>query len=197
MSVGAVEALVEVALEYALPAIFGGLTEHAVGSVARRAIQIAVAAHGQEAGEPEAGLARSSLDGSEVLSTAPGRLRLRFAGLRSDPQRAANLEAALRARPWTRRVVANPRTSTVLIEYDAQALTALAVQRAAERLDSLQPAGTPISPEPLLQPIAEVCPWCGDRGAQAPEGIRAPAGPTRSTTRRARPPQIASLPLPF
>jgi copper chaperone CopZ len=54
----------------------------------------------------------------EVRHRLPGRLRLRLAPLRGDPEGAARLAASLAAAPGVHEVRAHPRTGSVLVQYD-------------------------------------------------------------------------------
>ena len=68
-----------------------------------------------------------------VTSHIDGRIRLRSASLR-DPDAARKAEAALTQKSGVRRATANPRTGSMLVEYDSGALT---------RDDVVEAAGLP------------------------------------------------------
>lgn len=55
---------------------------------------------------------------AEVLSSVPGRLRLRVPDLRDHPRRAAELAARVRAVHGVRAVEPNPVTGSVLVRFD-------------------------------------------------------------------------------
>jgi hypothetical protein len=54
----------------------------------------------------------------ELLHLLPGRLRVYSAALRADPERAAALQAELRARPGVRSARVNPLTGTALVFFE-------------------------------------------------------------------------------
>ncbi len=58
-----------------------------------------------------------------VAHAMPGRLRLKVAGIRSNPNRAADLRQRLTAIPAVQDVEVNTGTGSVIIRYDAAALT--------------------------------------------------------------------------
>ncbi len=67
-----------------------------------------------------------------VLSSTPGRLRLRAAALKRSPAAAARVEARLASLPGVRSVEANPLTGTVLVTYAEHSTTTRVIKQAVE-----------------------------------------------------------------
>lgn len=65
-----------------------------------------------------------------VLSSLPGRVRFRVAGLRDDPERAGTVLNAMRALPGVRAADVNPLTGSALLQYDPVHLTLPEIQAA-------------------------------------------------------------------
>src|SRR5262249_44858055 len=77
-----------------------------------------------------------------VLSTPePGRLRLAVDGLQRSPDRAREIERAVRAVDGVQRVQPSPRTGNVLIRFDAARCSAAQLVQAASRRLGLHAAG--------------------------------------------------------
>jgi len=75
-----------------------------------------------------------TFDSMRVFHFIPGRLRLRLDRLRGRPELARQFEVELAAVPGVRRVLANPVTGSLLLEYRVGSL------RSAESLVALEHA---------------------------------------------------------
>jgi hypothetical protein len=60
-----------------------------------------------------------------VAHASPGRIRLKVADLKDDPQMARGIEASLRNVPGIRSVDANPLTGSLLLTYEEPALESM------------------------------------------------------------------------
>lgn len=76
-----------------------------------------------------------------IASFIDGRVRIRTAALRN-PATLAMVENVIRAREGVRSVQSNPRTGSLLVEYDPEVIPRSALLEAAKALeDQLAPAG--------------------------------------------------------
>ena len=104
--------------------------QHAVGSMARPSAADPTAANADVSTSPASlrptvGLRESAvpelraLSNVEILSSIPGRARLRIRGLRDDAARAAEAITTVRALDGVTAAEANPLTGALLVRYDA------------------------------------------------------------------------------
>ncbi len=68
-----------------------------------------------------------------VLSSTPGRLRLRVPAVKRSADAAGRVKEKLAAHPGVRSVEANPLTGAVLVTYSGHATTPRGIERAVER----------------------------------------------------------------
>jgi hypothetical protein len=107
--------MLEIAAEHLLPAMLSELSEYAVRKASRAALQ----AHaGRRQRSATRGEALAVVEGATVLSSVPGRLRLRLSWLRGDAHRARDIELRLAGFAGVHRTHANTLTGSFLVEYD-------------------------------------------------------------------------------
>lgn len=94
---------------------------------------------------------------SPVVSSLPGRLRLRHASLRQ-PARLEQLRQTLAAWPESRAIQANPATGSLLLSYDVAALPQSECEKRCEAALAalLPPPATPATPAVVQTPRASL-----------------------------------------
>src|SRR3954469_4563537 len=92
--------------------------QHAVGTMAKSAS----AASTPQAATPtiDEAPALYALPTVDVLSSVPGRARLRVRGIRDDAARAANVGTSLRLLDGVHSADANPTTGAILVRFDPE-----------------------------------------------------------------------------
>jgi Heavy metal associated domain 2 len=111
--------------------------------------------------------------GIRVVHAIPGRLRLKIAQLRDNPELARELYERLSGRRGIQRVEANALTGSVLVLYDAEEITSL------ESVLALAETLTPLFPELDMQEIEKWLTPSGDgsgSNASLADGITTAVG---------------------